>query len=80
MHDTITAPYTPELDITDWREIATTLSWGGYVHTDNPIDRPIAEAGRCPHCGQGLTYAGRQRPGTYRAFAVCEPCNQGVEF
>lgn len=70
-------------DIADWRALAGRLAWAGYTVTPAHlarIDRSVAQGQRCPHCGQGLSYAGRQRPGTYRAFAVCAPCNQAAEF
>lgn len=73
-------PYVAEFTITDWQDAASRLAWSGYVRAHNEIDAKIATKGRCPLCGKALTYVGRRLISTYRAFAVCVPCNQGVEF
>lgn len=72
--------YTVEMEITDWFEQASALAWTGYQPTRNAIDVQTAADGRCGCCGRALTYSGWKMPGTYRAFAVCVPCNAATEF
>mgnify|MGYP000975974771 CR=1 FL=1 len=52
---------------------------GGVGET---IDRNIAGSTPCPKCGGEMHYEGYTNPvtGSYRAFAVCNECDNRVEF
>jgi hypothetical protein len=78
-----------EQDIVDAQLWCMVRNMEGYRPSvgDNPetkADKPIAEAERCPRCGAACTYVAYKRlprvPGSYRAAAICWPCNRGWEF
>lgn len=66
--------------LTRWSQVCEDLAYFGYAPWQNTTDREIAEEQCCPDCGEQMRYEGWSLEESYRAFAVCKPCNVAIEF